>query len=189
LDQSDNDPTTFWTYVVAALQTVAPTVGTNSPGLLAAAQRPIEALVGALINELTAVAQELVLVLDDYHVIEDRQVHEQVALFLHRLPPNVHVVITSRVDALLPLARLRARGELVEIRAADLRFTPYEAAAYLNDVMALNLPAGQLAKLKARTEGWIAALNWPRSRCKGDMMSRSSSAVLPVTIATSWTTW
>ena len=111
-----------------------------------------------MLNELTALPNELVLVLDDYHVVEDRHVHEQLALFLDRLPPNVHVVITSRADPPLPLARLRARGELVEIRAADLRFTPDEAAAYLNDVMGLNLAAGQLGILEARTEGWIAAL-------------------------------
>jgi LuxR family maltose regulon positive regulatory protein len=112
-----------------------------------------------MLNELTALPNELLLTLDDYHVVEDRRVHEQVAAFLDRLPPNVHVVITSRADPPLPLARLRARGELVEIRAADLRFTPEEeAAAYLNDVMDLDLAAGQLAILEARTEGWIAAL-------------------------------
>jgi LuxR family transcriptional regulator, maltose regulon positive regulatory protein len=110
------------------------TIGTPLP-LVEAAQTPLESVLGALLNELSALASELVLVLDDYHLVEDRQVHEQVASFLDRLPPNVHVVITSRADPPLPLARLRARGELVEIRAADLRFTPDEAAAYLNDVM------------------------------------------------------
>ena len=96
--------------------------------------------------------------MDDYHLVEDRQVHEHLAQFLDRLPPRVHVVITSRADPPLPLARLRARGELVEIRAADLRFTPDEAAAYLNDVMGLHLAADQLGILEGRTEGWIAAL-------------------------------
>ena len=158
LDQSDNDPTTFWTYVIAALQAVAPTVGTNSQALLEAGQTPIEAILGALLNELSALASELVLVLDDYHLVEDRQVHEHLAQFLDRLPPRVHVVITSRADPPLPLARLRARGELVEIRAADLRFTPDEAAAYLNDVMCLHLAPDQLGILEGRTEGWIAAL-------------------------------
>jgi LuxR family transcriptional regulator, maltose regulon positive regulatory protein len=158
LDESDNDPTTFWTYVIAALQTVAPTVGTTSQALIEAAQTPIEAVVGALLNELTAVPHELVLVLDDYHVVEDRQVHEELALFLDRLPPNVHVVIASRADPPFPIARFRARRELVEIRAADLRFTPDEAAAYFTDVMALDLEAGELAILTGRTEGWIAAL-------------------------------
>ena len=98
------------------------------------------------------------LVLDDYHVIDDRQVHEAMVFFVDRLPPHVHLVIASRADPPLPLARLRARGELVEIRAADLRFKLDEAAAYFNDVMALDLAAGELAVLAGRTEGWIAAL-------------------------------
>jgi LuxR family transcriptional regulator, maltose regulon positive regulatory protein len=158
LDQSDNDPTTFWTYVIAAAQTVAPTMGTGSLALIEAAQTSFEPVLGALLNELNALPNDLVLVLDDYHVIDDRQVHDGMGFFVDRLPPHVHLVIASRADPPLPLARLRARGELVEIRAADLRFTPDEAAAYFNDVMALDLAAGELAILAGRTEGWIAAL-------------------------------
>ena len=141
LDQSDNDPTTFWAYVIAALQTVAPTMGTGSLNLIEAAQISLEPMLGAFLNELNALPNDLVLVLDDYHVIDDRRVHDGMGFFVDRLPPNVHLVIASRADPPLPLARWRARGELVEIRAADLRFTSDEAAAYFNDVMALDLAA------------------------------------------------
>src|SRR4029079_5353654 len=96
--------------------------------------------------------------LDDYHVIEILDVHEGMTFFLDHLPPRVHVVLTSRADAALPLPRLRARGDLFEVRAADLRFTTEEAAAYFNDVMHLGLTARDVASLEGRTEGWIAAL-------------------------------
>jgi LuxR family maltose regulon positive regulatory protein len=158
LDESDNDPTTFWSYVIAALQTVAPSVGSGSLALTEADQTRIEVILGGLLNELDALPNDVVLVLDDYHAIEDRQVHQAMAFFLDRLPPNVHVVIASRADPPFPIARLRARGDLVEIRAADLRFTPDEVAAYFNDVMARDLAVGDLAMLTRRTEGWIAAL-------------------------------
>src|SRR5205085_11123208 len=113
---------------------------------------------GALLNELNAFSRDRVLVLDDYHAIDDRHIHNGMAFFVDHLPPNVHLVIASRADPPLPLARLRVRGALAEIRAADLRFTPDEAAEYFNDVMALDLAAGELAILAGRTEGWIAAL-------------------------------
>jgi LuxR family maltose regulon positive regulatory protein len=158
LDQSDNDPTTFWTYVIAAIQTVAPAVGTSSLALLEASETPIQVVLSTLLNELNALPNNLVLVLDDYHVMEDRQVHEAMGFLIDRLPPNVHVVIASRADPQLPLARLRARGELVEIRAADLRFTSEEVAEYFKHVMAVDLGSDQLAILEGRTEGWIAAL-------------------------------
>ena len=103
-------------------------------------------------------SNDVVLVLDDYHVIDARDVHDGMAFLLEHLPPQMHLVIASRADPPLPLARLRARGELVEIRAADLRFTPDEAAAYLNEVMGLDLTAQDVAALEGRTEGWIAAL-------------------------------
>jgi ATP/maltotriose-dependent transcriptional regulator MalT len=111
-----------------------------------------------LLNDLRAVAGEIVLVLDDYHVIDDREVQDGMAFLLDHLPPGVHVVIASRADPALPLARWRARGELAGIRAADLRFTTDEAAAYLNEMMGLQLTARDVAALEERTEGWIAAL-------------------------------
>jgi LuxR family maltose regulon positive regulatory protein len=159
LDRGDNDPATFWTYVVAALQTVAPEIGANAVALLAEPQAPpLQTVVTTLLNDLGTMTRDLVLVLDDYHVIEAREVQEGMAFLLDHLPPQVHLVIASRADPALPLARLRARGELVETRAADLRFTPDEAAAYLNGMMGLELTAGDVAALEARTEGWIAAL-------------------------------
>jgi LuxR family maltose regulon positive regulatory protein len=159
LDPSDNQPASFWTYLIAALQTVAPGVGAGALSLLQAPQPPpVDALLTTLLNELSAMPTDVVLVLDDYHVIEARDIQDGMAFLLDHMPPRLHLVIAGRADPALPLARLRARGELVEVRAADLRFTPDEAAAYLNGVMGLELAAGDVAALEGRTEGWIAAL-------------------------------
>ena len=159
LDRADNDPASFWTYVIAALQTVAPGIGESALTLLQAPQPPpIETVLTALLNDLGAITGDIVLVLDDYHVIDARDVQDAMAFLLDHLPPQLHVVIASRTDPALPLARLRARGELVETRAAELRFTPDEAAAYLNEMMGLQLTARDVAALEGRTEGWIAAL-------------------------------
>ena len=159
LDRADNDPASFWTYVIAALRTVASEVGESALTLLQAPRPPpIETVLTALLNDLGATADDIVLVLDDYHVIDAPEVQDGMAFLLDHLPPWLHVVIASRADPALPLARWRARGELVEIRAAELRFTPDEAAAYLNEMMGLQLTAQDVAALEARTEGWIAAL-------------------------------
>jgi LuxR family transcriptional regulator, maltose regulon positive regulatory protein len=159
LDQGDDDPATFWTYVIAALQTVAPGVGADTLTLLQEPQPPpIQTVVTTLLNDLGAIADDVVLVLDDYQVIDERDVQDGMAFLLDHLPPQLHLVIASRADPALPLARLRARGELVETRAADLRFTPDEAATYLNEMMRLSLTAQDVATLEGRTEGWIAAL-------------------------------
>jgi LuxR family maltose regulon positive regulatory protein len=159
LDQSDNHPATFWTYLITALRTVVPGCGAGASSLLRSPRLPpIETLLAPLLNELSALPDDLVLVLDDYHVVEAREIHDGVAFLLDHLPPRLHLVIASRADPLLPLARLRGRGELVEVRAADLRFEPDEAASYLNGVMGLNLQARDIAALEERTEGWIAGL-------------------------------
>ena len=158
LDQRDNDPALFWTYLVAALNTGAPGGGAGALSLLQPPQPPNEAGLVALLNDLDAISNDVVLVLDDYHVIDARDVQDAMAFLLEHLPPQIHLVIASRADPPLPLARLRGRGELAEIRAADLRFTPGEAAAYLNEVMGLVLTAADVAALEGRTEGWIAAL-------------------------------
>src|SRR3984957_171140 len=158
LDQRDNDPALFWTYLVAALKTAAPGIGAGALSLLQSPRPPSEADLAALLNDLDAISNDVVLVLDDYHVIDARDVQDGLAFLLEHLPPQIHLVIASRTDPALPLARLRGRGELVEIRAADLRFTPGEAAAYLNEVMGLALTAADVAALEGRTEGWIAAL-------------------------------
>ena len=140
LDRSDNDPVTFWSYLVAALQTVAPGVGVSALALLREPQPPpMNGLLTTLLNDLGAEDGEIVLVLDDFHVIDSQEVHEAMAFLLDHLPPKLHLVLAGRADPALPLARLRARGELVEIRGADLRFTAAETAAYLNERMGLEL--------------------------------------------------
>ncbi len=159
LDPSDKETASFWTYMITALQTVAPGVGARALSLLQGPQPPpIETVLATLLNELGAMPNDVVLVLDDYHVVDAHDIGDGMAFLLEHLPPEVHLVIATRADPALPLARLRARGELVEIRAADLRFTPDEAATYLNDAMGLDLAAGDVAALEGRTEGWIAAL-------------------------------
>jgi LuxR family maltose regulon positive regulatory protein len=158
LDERDNDPAVFWTYLVAALQTAAPGVGEGALSLLQSSQAPMDAVLATLLNDLSAVSDDVVLVLDDYHVIEAHEIQDGMAFLLEHLPPQIHLVIATRADPALPLARLRGRGELVEVRAADLRFTPDETAAYLNGVMGLVLAPGDVAALEGRTEGWIAAL-------------------------------
>ena len=158
LDQRDNDPAWFWTYLVAALKTAASEVGAGALSLLQPPRPPSEAGLVTLLNDLDALSNDVVLVLDDYHVIDAREVQDGMAFLLEHLPPQIHLVIGSRADPVLPLARLRGRGDLVEIRAADLRFTPGEAAEYLNEMMGLVLTAADVAALEGRTEGWIAAL-------------------------------
>ena len=159
LDETDNDPTLFWSYVIAALQAVRPGIGETAMALLHSAQPPsIESILTTVINDIAALAHEVVLVLDDYHVIDVQPIHGALAFLLDHLPPRMNLIVASRSDPPLPLSRLRARGELTELRAADLRFTPDEAAAFLNRVMGLELSAADVAALETRTEGWIAGL-------------------------------
>lgn len=118
LDQSDNHPASFWTYLIAALQTAEPHIGASAISLLQSPQPPpIETILATLLNELTRISHDVVLVLDDYHVIDAGEIHNGVAFVLDQLPPRMHLIISSRADPALPLARLRARAELVEIRA------------------------------------------------------------------------
>ena len=159
LDEGDSDPGRFLAYLVAALQTVAPGIGDGVLAVLGSPQPPpLEAMLTLLLNELATIPSDVVLVLDDYHVLDARPVDDALAFLVEHLPPQVHLVIATREDPALPLARLRARGQLTELRAADLRFTPSEAAAFLNQVMDLDLSADEIAALDARTEGWIAGL-------------------------------
>lgn len=158
LDQRDDDPAVFWAYLVAALRTVAPEVGAAALALLESASSPAEALVATLVNDLSGLSGEVVLVLDDYHVIDSPEIQNGVVFLVEHLPPHVRLVIAARADPPLPLARLRSRGQLVELRAADLRFTPEEAGRYLTSAMGLTLTSDDVAALDARTEGWIAAL-------------------------------
>src|SRR5437764_9694110 len=159
LDEGDSDPTRFLTYLVAALRTIAPTLGEGVLGALQSPQpSPPEAMLTALLNDLTTIRDHFVLVLDDYHVLDAKPIDQALTYLVEHLPPQMHLVIATREDPHLPLARLRARGHLTEVRAADLRFTPSEAAEFLTQVMGLGLSAEDIAALEDRTEGWIAGL-------------------------------
>ncbi len=167
LDDGDSDLSRFLTYVIAALQTLQPALGENLLAALQAHQPPpIETLLTSLLNEISALpsdpstgsGQRLILVLDDYHLLDSKAVDEALTFLVEHQPPQLRLVIASREDPPLPLARLRVRNQLTELRAADLRFTPAEAAEFLNQMMGLNLSAEDIAALDKRTEGWIAGL-------------------------------
>ncbi len=159
LESGDNDLTRFLTYLMAALQTMAPQLGARMlPRLQSLPPPPFESVLTDLVNEITTIQFPFVLVLDDYHVIEAKPIHAALAFLLGHRPPQMHLVIATREDPDLSLARFRALGQVMELRAADLRFTPSEAAEFLNRVMGLDLSAQDLATLEDRTEGWIAGL-------------------------------
>ncbi len=159
LDEDDNDWARFLTYLIAALQTIQPEVGTEVLALLQSSPLPpSHTLLTLLINDLTAISERFILVLDDYHSIENETIDQALDFFLDHLPPLMHLVLTSRVDPNLSLSRLRASGQLNELRSADLRFTPAEAARFLEQVTGLSLTATEVAALDRRTEGWIAGL-------------------------------
>ena len=157
LDASDTKPDTFWTYVLTALERSAPGSGAAGLALLGAGQ-PIETVLAAVLNELSVLPDDVTLVLDDYHLAEGPDLQPGMAFLVEHLPPQLRLVISTRADPALPLARMRARGELAEVRAADLRFTRDEATAYLAEATGLDLDAADVAALEARTEGWIASL-------------------------------
>jgi LuxR family maltose regulon positive regulatory protein len=153
LDEGENDPARFLTYLVAALRTVAPNIGEGVLGVLHSPQPPPpEAILTALLNDLTTIPDHFILVLDDYHVLEAKAVDQALTYLVEHLPPHMHLVIATREDPQLPLARLRARGHLTEVRAVDLHFTHSEAAAFLTQVMGFNLSSEDIAALERRTE-------------------------------------
>ena len=154
LDEGDDEPARFWAYVATALGPA----GEGALDELGAHAVDLDAVLTTLVNDLSRADHEIVLVLDDLHAVHNPEVHEGLAFLVDHLPEHVHLVVVSRADPPLPLARLRARGELVEVRAADLRFTADEAAAYLNGSMGLALDPTDVAVLDERTEGWAAAL-------------------------------
>jgi LuxR family maltose regulon positive regulatory protein len=159
LEEADNDPARFLAYLVAALQTVATTIGEGVLGALHSPQPPpTESMLTSLLNDLATLPNKIVLVLDDYHVVDAQPVDLALSFLVEHLPLQMHLVITTRDDPRLPLARLRAQGQLTELRAADLRFTADEAAAFLNEAMGLDISAHDVAALEARTEGWVAGL-------------------------------
>lgn len=161
LDEGDNDLARFLTYVVAALRQIAPAIGEGVLRTLQASQQstpPLETLLTILLNDIATIPENFVLVLDDYHIVDTQPIDHALTFLLDHLPPQMHLVIATREDPPLPLARLRVRGELTELRVTDLRFTYAEAAGFLNEVMGLKLSTGDIAALEARTEGWIAGL-------------------------------
>jgi LuxR family transcriptional regulator, maltose regulon positive regulatory protein len=161
LDTADSDPAVFVSYLVAALATLAPGVGVTVLELLQSPQPPpLELLLTLLLNDMTTLPQDSTLVLDDYHLLHTASIHQAVSYLLDHLPPTLHLIIATREDPPLPLARLRARRQICEVRTAQLRFTLDEAEAFLNDVMGLPLTAADAAVLEARTEGWIAGLQF-----------------------------
>jgi LuxR family maltose regulon positive regulatory protein len=156
LDEGDRRAGSFWAYVLTALERAVP--GTGAAGLEVLGTGQVEVALTSVLNELSVLPDDVTLVLDDYHLADGPEIQPGMTLLLERLPPQVHLVISTRADPSLPLARLRARGELTEVRAADLRFTHAEAATYLTDTADLSLADGDVAALEARTEGWIASL-------------------------------
>jgi LuxR family maltose regulon positive regulatory protein len=168
LDEGDNDPARFLAYFIAALQMVEENIGEGILGALQSPQPPpIEAILTSLINEIAAIPNGFTLVLDDYHLIKAQPIHDALTFLLDHLPPPMHLVIGTRQDPPLPLARLRGRGRMMEIRAGDLRFTEEEATAFLNQAMGLGLTPDEVAALEARTEGWIAGLHLAALSLKG----------------------
>jgi LuxR family maltose regulon positive regulatory protein len=160
LDEDDNDPARFWAYVVAALQTIHPQLGQSVLPMLQGPQPPpVRSILTPLLNEVAALPESVVLVLDDYHLVTEGAIHDGVAFFLDHLPQQMHLGLATRADPPLPIARLRARGQLTELRADDLRFTAEEAVAFLNGVMGLGLQPEDVAALEARAEGWISGLH------------------------------
>ena len=159
LDETDNDPTQFWTYFIASLQMLRPSLGASASNLLQSPQSPpITSTLITLINDLTSFPDNFAIVLDDYHLIKFQPIHESLTYLIDHLPANMHLIITTRADPHLPLARLRARNQLNEFRANDLRFTESEPTDFLNQVMGLNLSPEEIDVLEIRTEGWIAGL-------------------------------
>ena len=159
LDENDNEDARFLNYFVAAIQTVQPHIGDNVMAVLQSPQAPpIESILTILLNEITTIPDNFILVLDDYHLVDSPSIDKALSFLLKNLPPQVHLVIITREDPNLSLARLRARSQLTELRVADLRFTPNEASDFLNQVMGLNLSQEAIEALETRTEGWIVGL-------------------------------
>jgi LuxR family maltose regulon positive regulatory protein len=178
LDEEDNDPARFLTYLISALRQVDETLAAGTLTALGSAQPPQPHLVmAALINDIALVARPLLLVLDDYHLITAQPIHDALAFLLDHMPANMHVVIATRADPPLPVARLRGRGQLTELRLTDLRFASDEAAELLNRVMGLSLAPDDVMTLTARTEGWAAGLQMAAVSMRGQEPARTAHFV------------
>jgi len=174
LDEYDNDPVRFITYLITALQTIVPDLGNAVLPLLSPPQKPpIETIFITLINQITETRSKIILVLDDYHLITDQTIHQGLAFLLENQPAQLHLVLATRTDPPLPVFRLRARNQLTELRDRDLRFTANEVAGFLNEIMGLDLSAADVAALEARTEGWIAGLQLAALAMQGQISMQS----------------
>ncbi|HLF74842.1 MAG TPA: hypothetical protein VI524_10880, partial [Anaerolineales bacterium] len=159
LDDTDNDPTRFLSYLVASIQQIHAGFGKGTSAILKSSQQASsEAILTVLINEISGIPAPFLLVLDDYHVIHTRLIHEQLTFLLDHQPPHMHIVLITREDPLLPISRWRAKGRLLEIRQDDLSFTVEETSEFLTRVMGLSLSPSEISALERRTEGWIAGL-------------------------------
>jgi LuxR family maltose regulon positive regulatory protein len=182
LDETDGDSFRFWAYLIAALQTIRPNVGEGALVFFQSPQpQPADVYLTALINDIDGKMPPFVMVLDDFHRIMSQQINETLEFFIEHMPPQVHLVISGRADPALSLARLRAQDQLSELRAVDLRFTLEETAAFLNEVMKLELSNEEIAILAGRTEGWVASLQMAGISLKGhentlDFVSRFSGS-------------
>ncbi len=168
LDQGDNDPVRFWIYLIAAMQSIHQEVGVEARQIVSATQlRSAESVAISLINEISRLEHDLIVILDDYHVIEEAQVHAGLSYLLEHQPPNLHIVLITRVDPSLSLARLRAHRQLIEIRAQDLQFSTEEATTLFNEKMGLNLKPEQIEALNAHIESWVVGLQLAALSLKG----------------------
>jgi LuxR family maltose regulon positive regulatory protein len=159
LDIGENDPVNFWTYLITALQSVQEGIGKQALSLLQVTSSPdLDAVLTSLVNDLVQLSAPILLILDDYHLVRDPEIHNSISTLIDHGPNEFHILILSRTDPPLPLALLRSRGQLLEIRLTDLRFTNEEATVYLNHGMRLSLPESDVDTLNAKTEGWIAGL-------------------------------
>ena len=178
LDEGDNDPVRFVSYLITALRKIQPEVGGSTFDIMQTPNLPpAEILLVSLINELSEIRNKFMVILDDYHVIIDERVHSIINFLLENQPPQMHLVISSRADPPWPYARLRGRGEINEIRVNELRFTPEESADFLNDVMGLELSPEDISALEDRTEGWIAGLQMAALSIQGRKRTQGDHAV------------
>ncbi len=168
LDSSDNDPVRFWTYLIAAIQTVHPEIGIEARQIASATQlHNSEFLAISLINDITRLAHDLLLVLDDYHIIETGEIYSSLSYLLEHQPPNLHIILITRVDPPISLARLRVHGQLNEIRAEDLQFSIEEATTLFNEKVGLNLEPEHIEALSTHTESWVVGLQLAALSLKG----------------------
>ncbi len=189
LDEEDNDPALFLSYLIAALKRVDEHIGGASLSILQSPQPlPAQIFLTTLINELAAITHPICLVLDDYHVIHTPPIHQHLTFLLDHLPPQLHLVILTREDPLLPLAQLRARGHVLEVRQDELRFTVSESADFLLQIKGLSLSAQKLPRWNAAPRAGSPAYSWQPSPCRDAPICPTSSRILPVRPASSWIT-